>query len=55
MLEPLDPEVLATVSGGMKWENFRRSTNIEDRRGPKAVARDTAWWNSTHPATGAAK
>ena len=35
MLKTLDTEFLATVSGGMQWENFRRSTNIEDRRGPK--------------------
>ena len=23
---------LTTVSGGMRWEQFRRSTNVEDRR-----------------------
>lgn len=29
----IDLETLATVTGGMKWEDFRRSTNVEDRRG----------------------
>jgi len=24
---------LATVTGGMKWEDFRPSENVEDRRG----------------------
>ena len=28
---------LATVSGGMRWEQFRPSTNVEDRRGGGCV------------------
>lgn len=29
----LDLDQLASVSGGMKWEDMRPSTNVEDRRG----------------------
>lgn len=47
-MQSIDPNELLAVTGGMKWEGFRRSTNVEDRRGPKAIARDNAWWASTH-------
>ncbi len=31
---PTVPErLLAKTSGGMRWEDFRPSTNVEDRRG----------------------
>lgn len=33
--------ILAAVTGGMKWQQFRRSTNVEDRRGLSP-------WQSTH-------
>lgn len=36
---------LTTITGGMRWEQFRQSTNVEDRRSPKAIARDQQWWN----------
>ena len=29
----LDPNALAAVCGGMNIDGFRRSTNVEDRRG----------------------
>ena len=29
----IDLDDLATVTGGMKWEQFPASTNVEDRRG----------------------
>lgn len=32
-MKTLDPDQLVAVTGGMKWEDFRPSTNIEDRRG----------------------
>ena len=32
-MKSIDVDQLATVCGGMKWEQFRPSTNIEDRRG----------------------
>ena len=32
-MKHIDEDELATVSGGMRWEDFRPSTNIEDRRG----------------------
>lgn len=32
-MKTIKPEQLVTATGGMKWENFRESTNIEDRRG----------------------
>jgi hypothetical protein len=43
-------DALVTATGGLDTSGFRRSTNIEDRRGPKAIARDNAWWTSTHKA-----
>lgn len=45
--EDLDPTLLNGISGGMRWEQFRRSTNVEDRRSPKAIARDQRWWDQT--------
>lgn len=45
-LATIDLDQLAAISGGMKWQDFRRSTNIEDRRPPEAVAEDTAWLQS---------
>ncbi len=32
-MKPIDLATLATVHGGMKWEEFRPSENVEDRRG----------------------
>jgi bacteriocin-like protein len=32
-MKTIDDNDLAAVTGGMKWEQFRPSTNIEDRRG----------------------
>lgn len=44
----IDSAQLAAVSGGMQWQDFRRSTNVEDRRPAAAVARDNQWWNQQH-------
>ncbi len=43
--EELEVTALTAVTGGMRWQEFRRSTNVEDRRGPKAIARDQLWWD----------
>lgn len=32
-MKTIDPEQLVTATGGMRWEDFRESTNVEDRRG----------------------
>jgi hypothetical protein len=32
-VDTIDLGELATVSGGMQWEQFRPSENVEDRRG----------------------
>jgi len=32
-MKTINPEELVTATGGMKWEDFRPSTNVEDRRG----------------------
>ncbi len=32
-MKTIKNEQLAAVTGGMKWEEFRPSTNVEDRRG----------------------
>ncbi len=58
----LDPATLTTVSGGMKWEQFCASYNVEDRRpgaGTRAQqrARTDSWnrevgcptWADLHP------
>jgi hypothetical protein len=42
-------EELSAVTGGMQWQKFRRSTNVEDRRTPAGKRRDEAWWRQTHP------
>jgi hypothetical protein len=34
---------LVTVTGGMRWEHFRQSTNVEDRRSPAAKRREQQW------------
>jgi hypothetical protein len=44
----ISTEQLTAVTGGMQWEQFRRSTHVEDRRSPAAVRRDEAWWQSQH-------
>ncbi len=44
----LAPDLLGQVSGGMKWEEFRPSTNVEDRRSPTAIRRDQEWWTKTY-------
>jgi hypothetical protein len=41
-------EELAAATGGMQWEKFRRSTNVEDRRTPAGKRRDEAWWRRMH-------
>jgi hypothetical protein len=41
-------DALAAVTGGMQWEQFRRSTNVEDRRTAAGKRRDEAWWQRTH-------
>lgn len=43
--EELDVTALTSISGGMRWEQFRPSTHVEDRRSPKAIARDQQWWD----------
>ena len=45
-LATITPEQLAEVSGGMKWEQFRPSTNVEDRRPAWAKRRDDAWFRA---------
>ncbi len=45
-IETIATEQLTEVTGGMRWEQFRRSTNVEDRRPESAKRRDDAWWNS---------
>lgn len=47
-METIASDDLAAVTGGMQWENFRRSTNVEDRRTPAGKRRDEAWWRRTH-------
>jgi hypothetical protein len=32
-MQHIDDDELATVSGGMRWEDFPESQNVEDRRG----------------------
>ena len=32
VLTPVSLDALDHVSGGMRWEDFRESTNVEDRR-----------------------
>jgi hypothetical protein len=32
-MKTIDLDSLAAVTGGMKWEDFPESTNVEDRRG----------------------
>jgi hypothetical protein len=46
--EELDVTALTAITGGMRWQEFRRSTNVEDRRGPKAIARDQQWWDRSN-------
>lgn len=43
--EELEVTALTAITGGMRWQELRRSTNVEDRRGPKAIARDQQWWD----------
>lgn len=43
-LESIKLTDLAAVSGGMKWEQLPRSTNIEDRRPKWAIERDDKWF-----------
>ena len=45
--EEIEVTALNSISGGMRWEQFRRSIHVEDRRGPKAIARDQKWWDRT--------
>lgn len=48
LMKTIDLETLSTVTGGMRWEDFRPSTNVEDRRSPAAKKRDQQWWDRTH-------
>jgi hypothetical protein len=32
-MKTIDLETLVTVNGGMRWEDFPESANVEDRRG----------------------
>jgi hypothetical protein len=48
-MKTITSDELVTATGGMNLDGFRQSTNIEDRRSPKAVAEDNKWWSSTHP------
>jgi hypothetical protein len=50
-MDEIDPNELMHVTGGMRWEQFRRSTNVEDRRSPKAIRRDQEWWYRNVDAT----
>ena len=43
-------EQLEAVSGGMQWEQFRPSTNVEDRRPAWARQRDDEWFRGVRPA-----
>ena len=43
--EELDVTALTLITGGMRWDQFRPSKNVEDRRGPEAIARDQQWWD----------
>ncbi len=52
--DDLDPTALTQVTGGMKWEQFPRSSHIEDRRSPAAIRRGQRWWDQTHRAPAAA-
>lgn len=51
-MKSIGDEELSAVTGGMQWQKFRRSTNVEDRRSPAAKRRDEAWWRKTHPQEG---
>ena len=53
LLHPADPTPielpeLEEVSGGMRWQDFRPSKNVEDRRPKWAIERDNRWWNQQH-------
>ena len=48
MPQPISHEQLVTVAGGMKWDQFRRSTNIEDRRTPAEIQQDQEWWTRNY-------
>jgi hypothetical protein len=49
-MKSIEDQELASVHGGLQWEKFGRSTNVEDRRPAWAKRRDDAWWKKTHPA-----
>jgi hypothetical protein len=49
-VKPLEADVLVTVHGGLQWEKFGQSRNVEDRRPAWAKRRDDQWWRQTHPA-----
>jgi len=44
LYEVLHEGELAHVIGGMRWEQWRPSTNVEDRRSPAAMRRDAEWF-----------
>ena len=39
---------LGRVSGGLQWEKFGQSPNVEDRRTPAGKRRDQQWWDRNH-------
>ena len=45
--ETITDSELTTATGGMKWEQFRQSTNVIDRRTPAGIRRDQQWWDRT--------
>jgi len=46
--ETLRESDLAAVAGGMRWQDLRRSNNVEDRRTPAGKRRDQEWWEKIH-------
>jgi hypothetical protein len=47
-MKDLEDQELVTVTGGLNWESFRPSTNVEDRRSPAGIRRDEANWERSH-------
>ena len=45
-MKTIDESDLHGVTGGMRWQDFPRSTNVEDRRPEWAKRRDDAWFRS---------
>ncbi|HUS28362.1 MAG TPA: hypothetical protein VMZ53_07635 [Kofleriaceae bacterium] len=45
-MKTIDPSELHGVVGGMRWEQYGASKNVEDRRPAWAKRRDDAWFRS---------